>query len=156
NTGLNGATFTLENSDGSAVTTGASGQVNGSASCITAGGTSTAAATCSILNIQVAGTYQLAETSAPAGYNTVPPIPVTVTLGTPPIQVVVVDTATVVPTAAAGGTSTPSTAAVSGATTVHTGEPFAGSAPYVLATMGLGTGLLGFGIVRRRRLASNS
>jgi len=155
NTGLNGATFTLE-SGGSPVSTGPTGVVNGSASCITAGGTSTAAATCSILNIQIAGTYQLVETSAPAGYNTVPPIPVTVSLGTPPIQVIVVDTATVVPTAPSGGTSTPATAAVSGATTVHTGEPFAGSAPYVLTVAGLGAALMGFGIVRRRRLGSNA
>ena len=160
NTGLNGATFTLETTGGTPVSTGPGGVVNGSNSCITLGGTSTAAATCSILNIMIAGTYQLAETSAPTGYNTVPPIPVTVTLGTPPIQVIVVDTATVVPTAAAGGSSTaPATAAtgaVSGATTVHTGEAFAGSKPFVLATMAFGATLLGFGLVRRRRMGTNA
>ncbi|HUO49458.1 MAG TPA: SpaA isopeptide-forming pilin-related protein [Acidimicrobiales bacterium] len=149
-TGLNGATFTLQNSDGSAVTTGSGGVVNGSPTCITAGGSSTAAATCSILNIMIAGTYQLAETAAPTGYNTVPPIPVTVSLGEPPIQVVVTDTATVVPTAAAGGSSS---SAVTGATTVHTGEAFAGSAPYVAAMAALGGSLVGVGLIRRRRTA---
>ena len=154
NTGLNDATFTLETTGGVPVSTGATGVVNGSNSCITLGGTSTVAATCSILNIQIAGTYLLAETSPPHGYDTVPPISVTVTLGTPPIQVIVVDTATVVPTAAAGGSSTtPSTAAVSGATTVHTGEPFAGSAPYVAGMAALGGSLMGLGLVRRRRTA---
>jgi hypothetical protein len=42
-------------------------------------------------------------------------------------------------------------AAITGATTVHTGEPWAGSTPYVLAVLALGLSLLGFGQVRRRR-----
>jgi len=43
--------------------------------------------------------------------------------------------------------------AISGATTVHTGEPWAGSRPYVLLVFGFGLSLLGFGGIRRRRVA---
>jgi len=148
--GLNGATFTLQNTNGSAVTTGPKGVVNGAASCITTGGTSTTGATCQILNIMIAGTYQLAETQ-PAGYNPVAPVPVTVTLGTPPIQVIAENTAIVVVSApqtaaASGGT-------VSGATTVHTGEAFAGSGPYAAATLAAGASFLALGLARRRSRA---
>lgn len=44
-----------------------------------------------------------------------------------------------------------SSSAVSGATAVHTGMPFAGSRPYVAAVGALGLGMLGLGMVRRRR-----
>jgi len=65
---------------------------------------------------------------------TAPTIPTTTTTTTAP------------PTAAGGGKST-----ISGATTVHTGEPWAGSTPFVAATAGLGAMLLGTGLLWRRR-----
>jgi MYXO-CTERM domain-containing protein len=40
---------------------------------------------------------------------------------------------------------------IGGATTVHTGEPWAGSRPYVVVVFALGLSLLGLGEVRRRR-----
>jgi len=43
--------------------------------------------------------------------------------------------------------------AIQGATTVHTGEPWAGSTPYVVTVGAFGLSLLGFGVVRRRRAA---
>jgi hypothetical protein len=46
-------------------------------------------------------------------------------------------------------TATP--AAISGATTVHTGEPWAGSKPYVIAVVAFGLALMGFGFFERRR-----
>ena len=49
--------------------------------------------------------------------------------------------------------SAPVTAAISGATTVHTGEPWAGSKPYEVALIAFGLSLMGFGLVQRRRLA---
>lgn len=42
-------------------------------------------------------------------------------------------------------------AAISGATTVHTGEPWAGSKPYVIAVVAFGLALMGFGFFERRR-----
>jgi hypothetical protein len=47
---------------------------------------------------------------------------------------------------------------VIGATSVHTGEPWAGTGPYVLFLLALGFGLLAVGEVvrRRRRPESNS
>ncbi len=48
-------------------------------------------------------------------------------------------------------TAPASDSAITGATTVHTGEPWAGSTPYVLAVLALGLSLLGLGQVRRRR-----
>jgi uncharacterized repeat protein (TIGR01451 family) len=53
---------------------------------------------------------------------------------------------TTVKTAANGG-------AITDATTVHTGEPWAGSTPYVLAVLAFGLSLFGLGQVRRRRAA---
>lgn len=156
--GLPGATFTLQHTDGSAVTTGTGGVVSGStASCTTSGGSATTAATCSISGIMIAGSYQLAETAAPTGYTGVSPIPVTVTLGVTPVQVVATDSLTPVtppPTAAGGGTSGGgSSAVVPSATTVHTGEPFAGATPYVAAMALVGGSLLGLGMLRRRAAA---
>jgi hypothetical protein len=63
-------------------------------------------------------------------------------------------TTTAPPTAASGGTGggTGGTGPIGGATTVHTGEPWAGSALYVGAGAGLGALLLGSGgLLRRRR-----
>lgn len=67
------------------------------------------------------------------------------------------------PTASAGGSSTaptsPSTAAagsnVQSATTVHTGEPWAGSTPFELALSTLGAAMIGTGLVWRRRRATS-
>lgn len=69
------------------------------------------------------------------------PVPPPTQPGTP------TTTTTTVPpsvTTAAQGT-------IPGATTVHTGEPWAGSTPYVLAVVAFGLSLLGFGVARRRR-----
>jgi uncharacterized repeat protein (TIGR01451 family) len=60
-------------------------------------------------------------------------------------------TTTMVPTTTVKTTSTGG--AIKNATTVHTGEPWAGSTPYVLAVLGFGLSLLGFGASRRRRSA---
>ncbi|HEY7948343.1 MAG TPA: hypothetical protein VID75_11765 [Acidimicrobiales bacterium] len=42
---------------------------------------------------------------------------------------------------------------VAGATTVHTGEPWAGSKPFEVALIAFGLSLMGLGFVQRRRLA---
>lgn len=156
--GLAGAVFTLQHTDGSAVTTGTGGVVSGStASCTTTGGSSTTPATCSISGIMIAGSYRLAETAVPTGYTAVAPIPVTVTLGEAPIQIVATDTAVPAPPTAAGGGTGGGTGGgagpVAGATTVHTGEPFAGATPYVAAMALVGGSLLGLGMLRRRAAA---
>jgi hypothetical protein len=58
---------------------------------------------------------------------------------------------------ATGSTTTSATAkaptAVSGATTVHTGEPWAGSGPYLAALVAFGLSLVGLGYRQRRRTA---
>lgn len=60
-----------------------------------------------------------------------------------------------VSTSSASGTSGGSTApvAITGATTVHTGEPWAGSRPYVMAVIAFGLSLIGLGFFERRRTA---
>ena len=73
--------------------------------------------------------------------NPVPPP----TASNPPTTVPTTVPTTTIKTAAAG--------VIEGATTVHTGEPFAGSTPYVLAVLAFGLSLLGLGAVRRRRAA---
>jgi len=56
-------------------------------------------------------------------------------------------------------TATPSTTAttdptpISGATTVHTGEPWAGSKPFVIVLIAFGLSLMGLGYFQRRRVA---
>jgi hypothetical protein len=57
----------------------------------------------------------------------------------------------VVKTSSNGGGTAP--VAVVGATTVHTGEPFAGSKPFVVALAAFGLSLMGFGYRQRRRIA---
>jgi hypothetical protein len=57
----------------------------------------------------------------------------------------------VVATAALSNT-TPETA-VAGATTVHTGEPWAGSKPFVVGLIAFGLSLMGLGYFERRRVA---
>ncbi|HXQ44220.1 MAG TPA: hypothetical protein VN816_06250 [Acidimicrobiales bacterium] len=48
-------------------------------------------------------------------------------------------------------TSPAAGSAITGATSVHTGEPWAGSTPYVVTLLALGLSLLGLGQVRRRK-----
>jgi hypothetical protein len=61
-----------------------------------------------------------------------------------------VTTASTSPSTAATAANT---SAISGASTVHTGEPWAGSKPYVVALIALGFSLMGFGFFERRRIA---
>ncbi len=56
-------------------------------------------------------------------------------------------------TTSANGTGTTAAVPVSGATTVHTGEPWAGSQPYVVAMIAFGLSLMGLGYFQRRRFA---
>ncbi len=60
-------------------------------------------------------------------------------------------TATPASTSSTTASSTPS--AISGATTVHTGEPWAGSKPYVVAVVAFGLSLMGLSFFERRRTA---
>jgi hypothetical protein len=71
-------------------------------------------------------------------------------------------TTTTVPTPTTTPTTTPATpvpsvktestgGVITGASSVHTGEPWAGSTPYVLAVLAFGVSLLSLGQVRRRR-----
>jgi hypothetical protein len=67
-------------------------------------------------------------------------------------------TTTAVTDPATGSTTTSATSAtaptaVSGATTVHTGEPWAGSGPYLAALVAFGLSLVGLGYRQRRRTA---
>jgi hypothetical protein len=57
----------------------------------------------------------------------------------------------VVKTTSASGTA--ATQTVSGATTVHTGEPWAGSKPFVVVLVVFGLSLMGLGYLKRRRFA---
>jgi hypothetical protein len=59
----------------------------------------------------------------------------------------------VIETKSLGGTTGTTPAAVVGATTVHTGEPWAGSKPFVIALVAFGISLMGLGYVERRRVA---
>jgi hypothetical protein len=54
-------------------------------------------------------------------------------------------------TTATTGTTTP--VAISGATTVHTGEPWAGSRPFEIVLIAFGLSLMGLGFFQRRRLS---
>ncbi len=86
--------------------------------------------------------------------STVSAAPVSTTANPPtsPSSSTPVVTASTTPTAAPL-TAAPLTAAISGATTVHTGEPCAGSKPYEVALIALGLSLMGLGFFQRRRLA---
>jgi len=55
------------------------------------------------------------------------------------------------PATAAAQSSGPTDSPIAGATSVHTGEPWSGSAPYAAATAGTGSLLTGTGLLRRRR-----
>ncbi len=67
----------------------------------------------------------------------------------PPTKAVTSTTTTTSPVTAAATGGAP--AAIDGASTVHTGEPWAGSTPYVLAVLAFGISLLGLGAEMRRR-----
>jgi uncharacterized repeat protein (TIGR01451 family) len=80
---------------------------------------------------------------------TVNPVPPPTAVGTPTTTP---PTTPASPVTAADTDSPP--AVIAGASTVHTGEPWAGSTPYVLIVLALGVSLLGLGgEVRRRRMA---
>jgi hypothetical protein len=73
----------------------------------------------------------------------------------PPAKATVVVTAAPVPTTpgptpSTSGESSSVPAPIEGATTVHTGEPWAASEPYVVVSFALGGTLLGMGLRRRR------
>ncbi|MGH9017556.1 MAG: hypothetical protein ACRDY1_07385 [Acidimicrobiales bacterium] len=70
----------------------------------------------------------------------------------PPVAAATPTTTTTVPTTI----RTAATGAIAGASTVHTGEPWAGSTPYVLAVLAFGLSLLGVGTVVRRRRAART
>ena len=76
------------------------------------------------------------------------PVPPPTSPGTPTTTT----TTTTSPVTKVATGSTPT--AINGASTVHTGEPWAGSTPYVLAALAFGISLLSLGaLVRRRRSA---
>jgi len=110
--------------------------------------------TCTLSNL-AAGEYWVDETTTPSGYKTAAE-QTAVILGNA-VTLTFTDTPVpVVPVSPSGGTTTTTTtttapAQVAGATTVHTGEDFAGSLPYELAVVGAGIGILGAGLIRRRR-----
>ena len=114
-------------------------------------------ATCTVSDVPT-GTYWVEETTVPAGYTGASPQKITVTEGTQ-VSVTFVDTAT--STNPGGGTNTPggstssaggSAKPVAGATTVHTGKPWAGSTPLLLAGLGSGFALMALGALGRRRM----
>ena len=118
--------------------------------------TITAGGTCTTSGNLDNGVYYVDETVAPTGFTAAAEQKVLVLGGA---TVTFVDTPIVVPppvvlpsqstTTTTTTTVTPATA-VAGATAVHTGESFAGSAPYVVATLAVGGSLIGLGLARRR------
>jgi hypothetical protein len=71
---------------------------------------------------------------------------------TPGTSVPIVTTGTPTNPGSGSGSKTASLA-VTGATTVHTGEPWAGSRPFVIAMVAFGISLMGLGYFERRRTA---
>jgi uncharacterized repeat protein (TIGR01451 family) len=89
------------------------------------------------------GTGVVSNTAVESATNATSPTPATATVTTttaPPSQ-----------TAAAGATTATPAPVVAGATSVHTGEPWAGSRPLEAVVLGLGLTLLGVGERQRRR-----
>jgi len=73
---------------------------------------------------------------------------------TPVVTTATTQTTPVTTTAAtAASTTSTATTPIAGATTVHTGEPWAGSRPYVVAVVAFGFSLMGLGFFERRRMA---
>jgi hypothetical protein len=60
-------------------------------------------------------------------------------------------TAATTTTTTTSTTTAPTSTTIPGVTTPHTGEPWAGSAPFELGLLAVGFGLIGFGEKRRRR-----
>lgn len=120
--------------------------------------TITTGGTCTTSALLPAGIYYVDETTAPAGYTAAAEQQVLVIGGAtvnvaddpipPPVVPPVVQPNSGTTTTT---TTTAPAAAVTGATTVHTGESFAGSQPYLLAVLGAGFGLTSLGLVKRRR-----
>jgi hypothetical protein len=144
---LTGAVFTLYTDAGGApgTSTGISCQTTTVVNNITQ---------CTMTGVQFgaegsAASYWVVETTAPAGYSAGAPQLITVSEESPSASVTFVDDP--VSTAGGGGTSTTTPVAVAGATTVHTGEPFAGSRSLVVGATLAGLGLLGLGELSRRR-----
>ena len=79
---------------------------------------------------------------------TTSPTPTTTTTTTTPVTTTPGDTTTATTTVLPSASPAK---AISGATTVETGEPWAGSTPYVVAVFAAGLALLGCGELRRRR-----
>jgi len=148
---LAGAGFTLY-----ADANGAPGASTGQSSSLTTVVGAVAATTIA----QVApGTYWVEETTVPSGYVAGAPQKVTVTAGGD-ATVTFVDVAAP-PSSPANGSTTPTSlppstptvtvAPIVAATTVHTGMPFAGSRPLVIAVGLLGLAMVLAGAVLRRR-----
>ena len=133
-----------------AVTPSYSGFVGGdTASSLTTPPTCTTTATSS----SPPGTYATLCTGAVDPNYVINYVAGTITVSAPPTP----------PTGGGGSSSTttsttsPSTGVpVSEATTVHTGESFAGSRPYVLTTLGTGFGLVSIGLIKRRRTRAHA
>jgi hypothetical protein len=149
---LTGAGFTLYTDNG-----GQPGSATALGCTVTTAGNGKAV--CSISNVP-SGTYWVEETAVPSGYTGAAAQKVTVTAGSR-VAVTFVDTAISTtpgggtnpgggPTSA-GGTSSTTPKPIGGATTVHTGQPWAGSTPVALAGLMLGFGLVALGEWGQRR-----
>ncbi|HXQ44103.1 MAG TPA: hypothetical protein VN816_05660 [Acidimicrobiales bacterium] len=92
-------------------------------------------------------TVSAAPVTAPANQ------PTSTSASTPVVTSSTTATPTATPTSTASNTATSTPAAITGATTVHTGEPWAGSKPYVVAVVAFGLSLMGLGFFERRRTA---
>jgi uncharacterized repeat protein (TIGR01451 family)/fimbrial isopeptide formation D2 family protein len=79
------------------------------------------------------------------------PVPPPTTPGSPPPTTIPPTTPSTTPPPAATVVTESNGGAITGATTVHTGEPWAGSSPYVLAVLAFGVSLVSLGQLRRRR-----
>ena len=100
------------------------------------------------------GSYWVVETTAPTGYTAGAPQLVTVSAGQTASATFVDDPVGSSTTPSGGSTTTTTLATVQGATTVHTGEPWAGSGPLATAIGAFGVGLVGLGEITRRRQRS--
>lgn len=107
---------------------------------ITTGACTGAACSSSVTNV-VTATPPSSTTPGTTSTPTTPATTPATTPGTTPAT-----TAATVPVTA------PATSTVTGATTVHTGEPWAGSTPFELGAAAAGLGLLALGEVLRRRV----
>jgi hypothetical protein len=79
--------------------------------------------------------------------------PTSTSASTPVVTSATTPTPASTPSSTASTTASSTPTAISGATTVHTGEPWAGSKPYVVAVVAFGLSLMGLGFFERRRTA---